>query len=155
MKRSGSSDKSAAREMIIFLIGEQEFCIDVMSVRELRAWSPATPLAHAPHFVRGVINLRGMVLPIIDLAVQLGLESTEPTSRHAILVVEIGQNTVGLLVEGVSEILTIQSEQIQPTPNVASHMSKEFLSGLVTIDARIISLVEPRALIPDSEQFAA
>src|ERR1700682_3157607 len=117
-------DGAASREMITFLIGRQEFCVDVMSVREIRVWTPATPVAHAPSFVCGVINLRGTVLPIIDFAARLGFPPTEPTTRHAILVVQIGDQTLGLLVEGVSEIMTISQERIQPTPDVASKMAK-------------------------------
>ncbi|MGL1418908.1 chemotaxis protein CheW, partial [Vibrio parahaemolyticus] len=86
--------------------GTQEFCIDIMSIREIRGWTPATPLPKSPSFVRGVINLRGTVLPIVDLAVRLGFAPSEPTARHAIMVSQIGQQVVGLLVEGVSDIFT-------------------------------------------------
>jgi purine-binding chemotaxis protein CheW len=127
--------------MITFLVGAQEFCIDVMSVREIRVWTPATPIAHAPSYVAGVINLRGTVLPIIDFAARLGFPPAEPTTRHAILVAQIGEQTVGLLVEGVSEILTITEDLIQPTPDVASEIAREFVSGIVATQNRMISLV--------------
>ena len=149
------TDGAAAREMITFLIGAQEFCIDVMSVREIRVWTPATPVAHAPDFVCGVINLRGKVLPIIDFAARLGFPPTEPTTRHAILVVEIDDQTIGLLVEGVSEILTISQDRIQPTPDVASQMAKDFVSGIVAIDGRMISLIALGAIVPPSDEQAA
>src|SRR5258708_23426624 len=97
MAEISKTDGAAAREMVTFLIGSQEFCIDVMVVREIRVWAPATPVAHAPGFVCGVINLRGTVLPIIDFAARLGLPPTEPTTRHAILVVQIKDQTIGLL----------------------------------------------------------
>ena len=107
MAEIGKTEGPAAREMLTFLIGAQEFCIDVMSVREIRVWTPATPVAHAPSFVCGVINLRGNVLPIIDFAARLGFPPAKPTTRHAILVVQIRDQTIGLLVEGVTEILTV------------------------------------------------
>ncbi len=131
MAHVDKTEGAAAREMITFLIATQEFCIDVMMVREIRGWTPATPVAHAPAFVRGVINLRGTVLPIIDFAARLGFPPTEPTTRHAILVVDIGDQMIGLLVEGVSEILTISPDLIQPTPDVASQTAKDFVSGIV------------------------
>ena len=134
-------DGAKSREMITFLVGAQEFCIDVMSVREIRVWTPATPIAHAPSYVAGVINLRGTVLPIIDFAARLGFPPAEPTTRHAILVAQIGEQTVGLLVEGVSEILTITEDLIQPTPDVASEIAREFVSGIVATQNRMISLV--------------
>ena len=155
MAEIGKIDGAAAREMITFLIGVQEFCVDVMVVREIRVWTPATPVAHAPSFMCGVINLRGIVLPIIDFAARLGFPPTEPTTRHAILVVQIGDQTVGLLVEGVSEILTISQDLIQPTPDVASKMAKDFVSGIVATDGRMISLIALDAILPPIEQAAA
>jgi purine-binding chemotaxis protein CheW len=153
---NASRDVSASREMITFLIGAQEFCVDVMVVREIRVWTPATPVAHAPSFMCGVINLRGTVLPIIDFAARLGFAPTEPTTRHAILVVQIHDQTIGLLVEGVSEILTISQDLIQATPDVASQMAKQFVSGVVATDGRMISLISLDAILPPREQsFAA
>jgi purine-binding chemotaxis protein CheW len=151
----GKKDSAASREMITCLIGRQEFCVDVMVVREIRVWTPATPVAHAPSFMCGVINLRGLVLPIIDFAARLGFPPTEPSTRHAILVVQIGDQTIGLLVEGVSEILTISQDLIQPTPDVASRMAKEFVSGIVATDGRMISLIALDAILPPSEDQAA
>ena len=89
-----------ASEFIAFAVGEQEFCIDVMSVREIRGWTPATPLPHSQSFVRGVINLRGAVLPIIDLAVRLGFPPAEMMGRHVIIVVQIGQQLAGMVLVG-------------------------------------------------------
>jgi purine-binding chemotaxis protein CheW len=144
---TNSKKDGKAREMITFLVGAQEFCIDVMSVREIRVWTPATPIAHAPSYVAGVINLRGTVLPIIDFAARLGFSPAEPTTRHAILVAQIGEQTVGLLVEGVSEILTITEDLIQPTPDVASEIAREFVSGIVATQNRMISLVALNGLV--------
>ena len=151
----GSADSAASREMITFLIGSQEFCIDVMVVREIRVWTPATPVAHAPSFVCGVINLRGTVLPIIDFAARLGFPATRPGTRHAILVVQISDQTIGLLVDGVSEILTISQGLIQPTPEAASKAAKDFVSGIVATDGRMISLVALDAILPPAERAAA
>jgi purine-binding chemotaxis protein CheW len=149
------SDSAKAREMITFVIGTQEFCVDVMSVREIRVWTPATPVAHAPDYVCGVINLRGTVLPIIDFAARLGFPATQPTTRHAILVAQIGDQTIGLLVEGVSEILTISQNLIQPTPDVALQAAKDFISGIVAIEGRMISLIALDAILPTSLEQAA
>ncbi len=103
--------ENSVSEMIAFRIGDQEFCVDVMSIREIRGWTPATPIPAAPVFMRGVINLRGTVLPIIDLALRLGFNAAEPTARHAIIVAQIGQQVVGLLVEGVSDIFTVAEDK--------------------------------------------
>ena len=102
------SDASAtvAHEFIAFRVGTQEFCVDMMSVREIRGGTPATALPHAPPYLRGVINLRGSVLPIVDLAQHLSLPGTGPTQRHVIIIVQVENQLIGLLVDAVSEILS-------------------------------------------------
>ncbi|HTV34668.1 MAG TPA: chemotaxis protein CheW [Methylocella sp.] len=143
------------REMITFLIGGQEFCIDVMLVREIRVLTPAMPVAQAPSYMCGVINLRGKVLPIIDFAARLGFSPTEPTSHHAILVVEIHNQTIGLLVESLSEIPTMSGNLMQPTPEVASQAAKDFVSGIVATDGRMISLIALDSTLPHDVGEAA
>jgi purine-binding chemotaxis protein CheW len=142
------ADTKAAREMITVRVSGQDVCIDVMSVREIRVWTPATPLAHAPAFMIGVINLRGAVLPIIDFALRLGFPPTEPSSRHAILVVQVGKQAAGLLVEEVSEILTITPDLVQPTPDFCVQESGAAVSGIVALDGRMISLIALEAIVP-------
>lgn len=155
MTEVSKSGNAETRELIAFRIGTQEFCIDIMSIREIRGWTPATPLPKSPSFVRGVINLRGTVLPIVDLAVRLGFAPAEPTARHAIMVSQIGQQVVGLLVEGVSDIFTVSDSDIQPTPDVASDMAKRFVRGVIATDGRMISLIALNAVLPSLEMEAA
>lgn len=146
---------AAARELIAFRIGEQEFCVDIMSVREIRGWTPATPLPRAPGFMKGVINLRGAVLPIIDLGARFGLRTSEPSERHVIMVAHIGGRMVGLLVDAVSDIIQLTDEALQPTPDVASDQVKSFVKGLFALDGRLISLIELDRIIPEVEAEAA
>ena len=127
-------DISKNSELIAFRLGGQEFCVDIMSVRDIRGWTPTTPLPHSPEYVKGVINLRGSVLPVIDLAARLGFRSTEPTARHVIIVTQVGNQSVGLLVDAVSDILTITSDTIQPTPDVASELARAFMKGVLAIE---------------------
>ena len=89
------------RELIAFRIGDQEFCVNIMIVREIRGWTKATPMPHSPGYMMGVINLRGAVLPIIDLSRRLGMKPAEPTARHVIIVVQVKDKMVGLLVDAV------------------------------------------------------
>jgi purine-binding chemotaxis protein CheW len=142
-------------ELIAFRMGDQEFCVDVMSIREIRGWTAATPLPQSPDFVRGVINLRGTVLPIVDLAARLGFAPAEPTARHAIIVTQIADQVVGLLVEGVSDIFTVSEEKIQPTPDVASEAAKRFVRGVIPMDNRLISVVAIDSILPALEKVAA
>src|SRR4051812_24315234 len=97
-----ANQSGVGRELISFRIGDQEFCVDIMEVREIRGWTPATALPKAPAFVRGVITLRGAVLPIVALGARLGLGTAEPTARHVIIVAQVQNQVVGLLVDAVS-----------------------------------------------------
>jgi purine-binding chemotaxis protein CheW len=128
-------------EFIAFRLGQQEFCVDVMRLREIRGWTPATPVPHSPSAMLGVINLRGFVLPIIDLAIYLGFAPATPSSRHAIMVVEIGQQTIGILVEAVSEIFMISEGEIQPTPDVALERAKNVIHGVISLEGRMIGII--------------
>lgn len=148
-------DHGDANEMVAFRISEQEYCMDIMSVREIRGWTPATPLPHSPDYVRGVINLRGAVLPIVDLSGRLGYEPVEPSARHVIIVAQSQNQVVGLLVDEVSDILTLLGDNLQPTPDVASEKAKEFVRGVVAIEDRMIQLVELDKVLPPLESAAA
>ena len=150
-----STSTAAPRELIAFRIGEQEFCVDIMAVREIRGWTPATPLPRSPGFMKGVINLRGAVLPIFDLGVRFGLKTSEPTARHVIMVAHIGGRMVGLLVDAVSDIIQLKDEEVQPTPDIASDHVKTFVKGIFALEDRMISLIELDQILPDADAEAA
>ncbi len=143
------------KELVAFCVAEQEYCVDIMAVREIRGWTVATKLPHAPAYVRGVINLRGSVLPIIDLACRLGLPPREARARDVIIVTQIREQEVGLLVESVSDILTIVDETIQPTPDVASETAKSFVRGVLSVEDRMIRYVDLEKIMPPRPSEAA
>jgi purine-binding chemotaxis protein CheW len=155
MSYTGKSMTQGSRELIAFRIGEQEFSVNIMLVREIRGWTKATPMPHTPSYMIGIINLRGVVLPIIDLAERLGMKPAVPTPRHVIIVVQVHQKIVGLLVDAVSDILTVSDDIIQPTPEVASDHERSFARGILAIDRRMICLIELEAIFPESESEAA
>jgi purine-binding chemotaxis protein CheW len=155
MIEKAARETGTDQELVAFRIGSQEFCVDIMSVREIRGWAPATPIPHAPLFVLGVINLRGTVLPIVDLAARLGLPSAVPTVRHAIIVSQVGERIAGLLVDAVSDILSIDADLIQQTPDVASQVARSFVRGVVAIEDRMISIITLDAILPAMDKEAA
>ena len=155
MSQAQKTEGAGSRELISFLIGTQEFCVDIMSVREIRGWTPATPLPHSPPFVRGVINLRGAVLSIVDLAARLGFPPTEPSARAVIIVAQVGGQVVGLLVDAVTGILTVTADTVQPTPDVASDMARSFVTGVLAVEGRMISLITLDHVLPSVERQAA
>jgi purine-binding chemotaxis protein CheW len=118
------------RELITFEVEGQVFGLDIMAIREIRAWTPTTRLPRVPHYVAGVVNLRGTVLPVVDLAARLGWRATEPTPRHAIIVTQLGTQIGGWIVDSVSDIVTVPDEAMQPrrplratTPSSPSSMA--------------------------------
>lgn len=143
------------RELVSFRAGDQEYCVDIMSVREIRGWTPATPLPQTPAYVCGVINLRGAVLPIIDFNRRLGRGAAQPSDRSVIIVTHIGSRLVGLLVDAVSDILTVTDDMIQPTPDVACDTVKSFVRGIIAVDDRMISLASLDRVLPEIEAEAA
>lgn len=129
-------------ELLAFRLGEQEYCVDIMSVREIRGWSKATPLPFAPDYVSGVINLRGAVLPVLDLAIRLGMDSASKTERSVIVVVSQNQKTVGLLVDAVSDIITLPSDQLHAPPDIASNPVTAHIKALIVDDERMLRVLD-------------
>ncbi len=136
------------RELVTFRVGEQDFCIDIMLVREIRGWSPATVLPHSPDFVMGVINLRGSVVPIVDLSNRLGLDPSTPDDRHVIVIAVIENQTVGFLVSAVSDIIGVDCTEIQKTPDVVSDETKVFIEGVIVNRDRLLRIIDIEAVLP-------
>lgn len=142
------------RELITFEVEGQFFGLDIMAIREIRAWSPTTRLPRVPSYVAGVVNLRGTVLPVIDLAARLGWRATEATPRHAIIVTQQGAQVSGWIVDAVSDIVTLQSDALQPPPPTSSGDTVvPFLEGLAAIEDRMVMVLNLAALI-DGAQVA-
>ena len=155
MNKIKTDEKNKKQELVAFRIGTQEFCVDIMSVREIRGWTPATAIPHSPKFVRGVINLRGAVLPVVDLAARLGLPVVEPTARHVIIVSQVGERIAGILVDAVSDILSLDPTFIQPTPDVASQVARSFVRGVIDLEGRMISIITLDTILPAMDREAA
>lgn len=118
-------------DIIAFRLQDQEFCVKTTTVREIRGWSPCTPIPRAPENVLGVMNLRGTVIPIVDLARQLGMGSNRGSERCAIVVADVDNVMIGLVVDRVSDILTIQETSIQPIPHLAVGFDARFTRGMI------------------------
>lgn len=134
------------RQLITFEVNGQIFGVDITSVREIRAWSRVTPLPNVPHYVAGVVNLRGTVLPVFDLAARLGWETTEATPRHAIIVAQIEGQTRGLIVDSVSDIVTIACDALQPAPSLANEELTQFVEGLAANEDQMVMVLNLDAL---------
>jgi len=142
------------RQLITFEVEGQVFGIDIMAIREIRAWTPTTRLPHVPSYVAGVVNLRGTVLPVVDLAARLGWRATEPTARHVIIVTQIEGQFRGLIVDSVSDIVTFPVASMQAPPSTGDTVVP-FLEGLVSIDDRMVMVLDLISLTSGDEMAEA
>ncbi len=135
------------RQFITFTLDAQEYGIDIMLVREIKGWTPTTALPHAPPYVRGVVNLRGVIVPILDLRARFGMGVTVPTAMHVAIIVTSRTRVIGLLVDTVSDIISIDPESIRPVPKMGTGLEDTLLDGLVALDDRLVTLVSLDRLI--------
>ena len=148
--------ESGKLELISFEIAGAEFCVDIRTVKEIRGWTPATPIPQAPSYVRGVINLRGAVVPVIDLRDRLGLGSAEPTQRHVVIIVQHDRQQAGLLVDGVQETMEVDPDLLQPPPLQAGEGSHRFVDAMLPLEGRMLSrLVVPSLLAAKADGAVA
>ncbi len=145
----------AVLELISFEIAEQEFCIDIRTVREIRGWTPATPMPQTPEYMLGVINLRGAVIPVLDLRNRLGLGRTDPSSRHVIVVVQQDERVVGLLVDGVQETFQVEANLLRPPPAMGSTATERFVDAILPMEGRMLSRLVVGSLLPAEQRQAA
>ncbi len=132
----------ATADFISFAIDDDQYGVDIMAVREIKEWSNITHLPKQPDYVRGVLNLRGVVMPIVDLRCRFGQGLTEATPTHIIIIVQIDERQVGLLADLVIDIVSIEQSKIQPVPRTAQGATSDFLSGLVTVEGAMIALID-------------
>jgi len=149
---SGSS--GSLIEYISFAIGDDQYGVEIMSVREIKGWSGVTHLPKQPAYVRGVLNLRGAMVPIIDLRCRFGEGATEATATHVVIIVQIGSYLVGLLADRVLDIVSIEDSTIQSVPKMENAEEAEFLSGLVTVGDALLALIDLDHLLSAQEGIA-
>lgn len=147
-----SQSVDAAKQYITFTIAQEEYGTPILSVQEIRGWMNTTPLPNTPKFVKGVTNLRGNVVPVFDLRARFSGETTEVTERHVVIMVEIEGRIIGLLVDAISDILTIDENQIQPPPTGSLIVDTQYLDGLVATGERMVALINTNKLF-DSEEI--
>jgi purine-binding chemotaxis protein CheW len=142
-----ASEDADLRQFVSFVIGEQHYCVDIMAVREIKAWTGTTALPNSPAHIRGVINLRGAIVPVIDLRKRFGQELTEPTPAHVVVIVAVGDVQNGLLVDGVSDIVTVNKKDIAPIPNMEGEDKNPYFQGLITGQEKLVAVISLDHLI--------
>ena len=139
------------REFLVFSLGDEEYAIDILKVQEIRGYENVTRIANAPDFIKGVTNLRGVIVPIVDLRIKFHLDNVEYGGQTVVIVVNVADRIVGIVVDGVSDVMTLTPDQIKPAPEFGVTLSSDFLSGLGSLDDRMLVLVDIEKLLTHEE----
>lgn len=146
--------ESREEQLVVFRIDHETYGIDIGAVHEIIVWQPVTRVPRAPDFIEGIINLRGNVIPVIDLRRRFGLPPGERGRQTRIVVVEIGGVMVGLVVDGVSEVMRIPASAVEPPSDVITSVDTEFIRGIARADQRLIILLNPERILHQAERRA-
>ncbi|UWQ94532.1 chemotaxis protein CheW [Rhodobacteraceae bacterium M385] len=155
MSQAEAEVERSTQEVVAFCVAGQDFCFDIMSVREIRGWTETTTLPHAQSYVKGVINLRGSVVPVVDLSDRLGFGPSEPSARHVIIITVVEGQTIGLLADVVSDILAVSDDAMHAVPDMVSDQVKAFISGVVLVEDRMIRRLDLGRVVPTAGREAA
>ncbi len=150
----GEAAGADAEQFVTFSIGDDHYGVAIMAVREINDWTGARHLPNQPEYMRGVCSVRGDYIPIVDLRCRFGQGLTEPTPQHVFIVVQIGARQVGLLADGVSDIVSANRADIKPVPDVSEAKARAFLCGLLNIDNTVVELIDLDSLLETEAEAA-
>jgi len=143
--------ETVGQEFLIFTRGDEEYGIDILKVQEIRGYDQVTRIANTPAFIKGVTNLRGVIVPILDLRVKFAQEDVIYNENTVVIVLNFENRVVGIVVDGVSDVLSLTQDQIRPAPEFAVTMSTEYLTGLGSLGDRMLILVDIEKLLSSEE----
>jgi len=148
---SESGGSSGNNEFLAFTLGNEEYGIDILKVQEIRGYENVTRIANAPEFIKGVVNLRGTIVPIIDMRIKFNLDEPTYNELTVVIILTLGKRVVGMVVDSVSDVTTLSNEQIKPAPDMGTTLNTNYLLGLGTLDGRMLILVDIEKLMSSSE----
>ena len=146
-----SSTAAQALEFLAFTLGQEEYGIDIQKVQELRSYETVTRIANAPEHIKGVVNLRGIIVPIIDMRIKFNLGTPSYDQFTVVIILNIASRVMGMVVDSVSDVITLKPEQIRPAPEMGSVLDTDYLIGLGTLDERMLILVDIEKLMSSSD----
>lgn len=146
MTRQDSIDERS-QEFLTFVLGGEEYAIDILKVQEIRGYDVVTPIAHAPEFIKGVINLRGAIVPIIDLRIKFGLGAPAYTPFTVVVVLNVGRRVVGVVVDAVSDVVSVAGDRMHPPPELSRAVDLRYITGLAMLDERMLIVVDIEGLM--------
>ena len=140
-----------ALEFLAFRLGQEEYGVDIQKVQELRGYDTVTRIANAPEHIKGVINLRGIIVPIVDMRIKFRLEAPSYDQFTVVIILNIANRVMGMVVDSVSDVITLDAEQVRPAPEMGSLLDTEYLIGLGTLEERMLILVDIDKLMSSSD----
>ncbi len=138
-------------EFLTFTLGQEEYGIEILKVQEIRSYEQVTTIANAPAFIKGVVNLRGIIVPIVDMRIKFNLGKAEYNELTGVIVLNVAGRVVGMVVDGVSDVIALGPEQIRPAPDFSSSFDVKYITGLGTVDERMLILVDIEKLMTGSD----
>ena len=150
-RRDAEQGDATGQEFLVFTLGDEEYGIDILKVQEIRGYDSVTRIANAPEFIKGVINLRGIIVPIVDMRIKFHLGRVEYDHQTVVIILNVAHRVVGMVVDGVSDVLTLQTDQIMPAPEFGATLTTEYLTGLGTVDGRMLILMDIEKLMSSRE----
>jgi len=153
MANSATTGTDDVHEFLVFRLSEEEYGIDILKVQEIRGYDAdsVTRIANAPAFIKGVTNLRGVIVPIVDLRIRFQPGSEQYTEQTVVIILNLAERVVGIVVDGVSDVLMLSSEQISPVPELTAALSTDYLTGLGTMDTRMLILLDIEKLMMSAD----
>jgi purine-binding chemotaxis protein CheW len=147
IEQQAVQQQGVGRELLTFTLGSEEYAIDILKVQEIRGYDTVTAIVNAPEFIKGVINLRGAIVPIVDLRIKFKLGTATYDQRTVVIVLNIANRIVGVVVDGVSDVVALQSQDIKPPPEFGAGLDMRYLLGLGTVGERMLILVDIEKLM--------
>jgi purine-binding chemotaxis protein CheW len=136
-----------SRELLTFTLGKEEYGIDILKVQEIRGYDAVTAIANAPEFIKGVINLRGIIVPIVDMRIKFKLGNVTYNELTVVIILNVASRVVGIVVDGVSDVIALTSDQIKPAPEFSESLDMQYITGMGTVDQRMIIVVDIEKLM--------
>ena len=141
------SGQRQTNEYLTLTLGREEYGVEILKVQEIRSYEKPTTIANAPAFIKGVVNLRGVIVPIVDMRIKFGLDSAEYNQFTVVIILNIAGRVVGMVVDSVSDVISLAPEQIRPAPAFGSALDTDYITGLGTIDQRMLILIDIEKLM--------
>jgi purine-binding chemotaxis protein CheW len=147
----GEKNESAGNEFLAFTLGKEEYGIDILKVQEIRGYEAVTRIANAPEFIKGVVNLRGIIVPIVDMRIKFNLGEPTYDQFTVVIILNISGRVVGMVVDSVSDVITLSMDQVKPAPEMGTTFDSDYLIGLGTLDERMLILVDIDKLMSSAD----